>query len=218
MHETNRPLLCTQCGKSNPGSSLFCDQCGSPVRLTVQPVAQQQAAKSFNAAHSAAIVFLVVVALFVVVVFVIAPKGADTVSSKPNTTNNSTLDLAEYCKNFAFDEQCPNHDQYRTSPIAHPAPDQLHAGEDPSSVCLEMVRNRGEVDEFGTTVTGTVRNNCGKDFSYVQVTFKLFDRSGNVVGTALANQNDLKAGETWKFKAFGTPAAHHDTFLSITAY
>ena len=74
------------------------------------------------------------------------------------------------------------------------------------------------MDEFGTTITGTLRNNCGKDFSYIEVTFKLFDRAGNVVGTALANQTNLKAGETWRFKAFGTPAARHDRLDEISAY
>ncbi|MGA7291936.1 MAG: FxLYD domain-containing protein [Terriglobales bacterium] len=81
-----------------------------------------------------------------------------------------------------------------------------------------MVRKRAVVDDFGTTITGTIKNDCGRDFSYVQVTFKLFDRSDNVVGTALANQANLKNGETWKFEATGTPAAHHDRLDEISAY
>ena len=41
----------------------------------------------------------------------------------------------------------------------------------------------------------------GADKSYVQITFDVFDREGNRVGTALDNINNLRSGETWKFKA-----------------
>jgi len=69
-----------------------------------------------------------------------------------------------------------------------------------------------------TYVSGTVKNTCGRDFSYVEVSFKLIDHDGNVVGTAVANQTNLKDGETWKFQAMGTPAAHHDRFEGVSAY
>jgi hypothetical protein len=52
-------------------------------------------------------------------------------------------------------------------------------------------------------IMGTVGNSCGRPFSYVQVTYKLFDKTGNVVGTAMANQSNLGDGETWKFDAVG---------------
>lgn len=89
---------------------------------------------------------------------------------------------------------------------------------DPAS-CLERGKRNSEVDEYevATTITGTVKNNCGRDFSYVEIGFKLFDHKGNVVGTAIANQTNLKAGETWKYKAVGEPA-HSNRFDSITAY
>ena len=89
---------------------------------------------------------------------------------------------------------------------------------DPAT-CLERGKRSSEVDEYevATTITGTVKNNCGKDFSYVEIQFKLFDHKGNVVGTAMANQTNLKAGETWKYKAVGEPA-YSNRFDSITAY
>jgi hypothetical protein len=190
------------------------------VIIPVQPAAQLQAARSSNTTRFA--VILAFVALFVVVLWVVALSMQRTGTETSGATENSNQKAvqnpgvdATYCKNFPFDEKCPN--PKKLPSIAH-QPDQSHSGDDPSSLCLEMVRKSGDVDEFGTTITGTVRNNCGKDFSYVEVTFKLFDRAGNVVGTALANQTNLKAGETWKFKAFGTPAAHHDRFDEIRAY
>ena len=49
MQQTDETLHCTQCGKNISGSSSrFCDQCGSPVRLTVPPVAQQRAVFGVN--------------------------------------------------------------------------------------------------------------------------------------------------------------------------
>jgi hypothetical protein len=81
-----------------------------------------------------------------------------------------------------------------------------------------MVRKKGEFDESFTYVSGTVKNTCGRDFSYVEVSFKLIDHDGNVVGTAVANQTNLKDGETWKFQAMGTPAAHRTRFEGVSAY
>lgn len=50
-------------------------------------------------------------------------------------------------------------------------------------------------------VAGDVRNNSGKQYSYVQVDFNLYDGQGNHIGTALANTNNLEPNSTWKFMA-----------------
>ncbi|WP_278308467.1 FxLYD domain-containing protein [Paraclostridium sordellii] len=52
-------------------------------------------------------------------------------------------------------------------------------------------------------MTGVIKNNSGRDCTYVQVTFNLYDTDGNQVGTALANINNLEKDGTWKFKAMG---------------
>ncbi|MEG0366320.1 MAG: FxLYD domain-containing protein [Coprobacillus sp.] len=57
--------------------------------------------------------------------------------------------------------------------------------------------------KFAYYIEGTIKNNTDEDKSYVQVTFNLFDKEGNQLGTAMTNINDLKAGGTWKFKAMG---------------
>lgn len=66
-------------------------------------------------------------------------------------------------------------------------------------------KTKGAYDslKMGYYIEGTIKNNTDKEKSYVQVTFNLFDKDGNQLGTALANINDLKAGGTWKFKAMG---------------
>lgn len=210
MSETNEPLYCTQCGKNIPGSSQFCDQCGTPVRPIVQQPAQPQAARSSKAVQIA------VVAVVAFLFCCLALFALVQWSAQGGATNNASNDPA-YCKNFPFDDKCPNHEQYKSPGVAH-QPDKLRPDGDSTLGCLQMVRKKGEVDESFTYVSGTVKNTCGRDFSYVEVSFKLIDHDGNVVGTAVANQTNLKDGETWKFQAMGTPAAHHDRFEGVSAY
>lgn len=87
---------------------------------------------------------------------------------------------------------------------------------------LELVGEvSDESDEFATYLTGVVKNNTQKDYSYVQITFNLYDADGNIVGTAIDNINNLEAGGTWKFKAMGigesgTPASYK--LSEITGY
>lgn len=59
------------------------------------------------------------------------------------------------------------------------------------------------VDEsdFTPKATGILKNNSGKDVSYLQIEFAVKDKDGNKLGTAIANINNLKAGDTWKFEA-----------------
>ncbi len=90
MHEVNRSSHCTQCGKNIPGSSRFCDQCGSPVMLTVQPIARQQTARRSHAGQLT--VILVIVALFGVVIFLVALSKQGT-STDTVGTNNSTQNV-----------------------------------------------------------------------------------------------------------------------------
>lgn len=61
-----------------------------------------------------------------------------------------------------------------------------------------------EYDKAGTHyIEGTVKNNSDKEYSYLQIEFVCYDKSGNNIGTALANTNNLLGNETWKFKAMG---------------
>lgn len=60
-----------------------------------------------------------------------------------------------------------------------------------------------EKDAFGVYIKGTLKNNSGRDCSYLQVTFNLYDKDGNQIGTALDNINNLEKDGTWKFKAMG---------------
>lgn len=57
-------------------------------------------------------------------------------------------------------------------------------------------------DSYGATITGTVTNVSGKDKSYVQISYTLYDKEGNLLGNAYANASDLKAGSSWKYEAY----------------
>lgn len=61
-------------------------------------------------------------------------------------------------------------------------------------------------DAYSCKISGVYTNKAGKDLSYVQVSYNLFDADGNQIGTALANTNNLADGGTWKFEAFGSVA------------
>lgn len=66
-----------------------------------------------------------------------------------------------------------------------------------------LVDSEGSYDGFAYYVNGTIKNNTDKQYSYVQVTFNLYDASGAQIGTAMSNINNLEGNGTWKFKAIG---------------
>lgn len=59
----------------------------------------------------------------------------------------------------------------------------------------------GYNDGYALYIEGTVTNNSGRDLTYVQILIPTYDADGNKVGDAMDNINNLKDGETWKFKA-----------------
>ena len=67
-----------------------------------------------------------------------------------------------------------------------------------------LVSDEGNKDTYGyITITGEIKNNTNKLYTYAQVTFTLYDESGAQVGTAMDNINNFEANGTWKFKAIG---------------
>lgn len=58
-----------------------------------------------------------------------------------------------------------------------------------------------EKSGIGYYIEGSCVNNNEKDYSYLQVEYICYDKSGNNLGTALDNTNNLLANQTWKFKA-----------------
>lgn len=64
--------------------------------------------------------------------------------------------------------------------------------------------SRWSVGAFGMVeIHGTAINNSGHDLSYAQISFRLLDKEGAQVGTALANVANLSSGSRWRFTASG---------------
>lgn len=55
---------------------------------------------------------------------------------------------------------------------------------------------------YGTfQVKGSLTNNIDSDWSYVSVSYSLYDKKGNKIDTANDYCDGLKSGKTWKFEA-----------------
>lgn len=54
---------------------------------------------------------------------------------------------------------------------------------------------------YSVTIKGVAKNATNKNYSYASVEFSVYDEAGNNLGTAWANINNLKSGDTWRFEA-----------------
>lgn len=54
---------------------------------------------------------------------------------------------------------------------------------------------------YSVEIKGKLKNKSSNDFSYVSVTFAIYDAEGNQIETALDNINYLQAGSVWSFNA-----------------
>ncbi len=54
---------------------------------------------------------------------------------------------------------------------------------------------------YSVDIKGALKNTGKRNYTYVSISFTLYDESGANIGQALANMNNLAAGETWKYKA-----------------
>jgi len=97
------------------------------------------------------------------------------------------------------------------------ARDEARRRADPSQ-CLVLQSPKTVAEEYSISITGAIKNTCGHTFRYIQITWKLLDGSGAVVGTALANQSNLDDGETWKFKAHALTEFAKYRLDKITAF
>lgn len=54
---------------------------------------------------------------------------------------------------------------------------------------------------YSVEIRGKLKNKSSREFSYVSVTFAIYDGNGNQIDTAMTNMNYLQAGNIWSFKA-----------------
>jgi hypothetical protein len=63
------------------------------------------------------------------------------------------------------------------------------------------ISTQGWEYDRGTEIVGTVTNNTSEQMGYVQVTYPLFNKQGQQVGSAMDNVNNVAPRGTWKFRA-----------------
>ena len=85
---------------------------------------------------------------------------------------------------------------------------------------FEVLKGVKGTYQYGyTTVKGTLVNNTGMDYSYVEINWNLYDANGNKTDTARDNISGLKDGESWSFKAIGrSESGGSHQFDSIDAW
>lgn len=69
-----------------------------------------------------------------------------------------------------------------------------------NNTSLEVLQVQRENNGYINHISGLVKNNTGRNYSYVRVTFNLYDKSGMQIGTSTDSIQNLKSGDTWKFK------------------
>lgn len=71
----------------------------------------------------------------------------------------------------------------------------------PKKEDLEVFDVKSKSERYTQYATGKVRNNTDHKYNYVQVEINLLDVQGNIVGSTLANVNNLEPGKVFAFKA-----------------
>lgn len=71
---------------------------------------------------------------------------------------------------------------------------------------------------LSSTITGIVTNVSDTDYSYVSISFALYDENGNKLEDAIDIVSGLKPGESWKFKAVGTAEAARMELSDFNAF
>jgi hypothetical protein len=89
-------------------------------------------------------------------------------------------------------------------PKPKPATVTSEEREAPAKPALEVLSHAYKAGQYNRFIEGRVRNNTGRTYNLAQISIKLLDKSGNVVGSAMDNVNNLGPGEVWKFSAIVT--------------
>ena len=78
---------------------------------------------------------------------------------------------------------------------------------------LTVIESNSRKDASGNIIIyGRMKNEGPGSLSYLQVTFNLYDTSGNLLGNAHAHVEYFGAGQTWHFQADPVPATNYQYF------
>lgn len=83
----------------------------------------------------------------------------------------------------------------------------------PPEYRLTMIDSNSRRDDSGNVIIyGRVKNEGPASLTYLQMTFDLFDSSGNLVGNAHAHVEYFASGKIWRFESDPAPGANYQYF------
>jgi hypothetical protein len=86
--------------------------------------------------------------------------------------------------------------------------DMTGANKEPLEIIDGRKGVRGVIDDLGfMTITGRVRNNAAKTYTYVQINFVVLNDAGDEVDTAWTNHTGFAPGAVWRFNAVSLQTA-----------
>jgi hypothetical protein len=68
---------------------------------------------------------------------------------------------------------------------------------------LQLVSKKGLLTKEGVVIQGKVKNNTDKDYHFVEISFKLFDKENKELAVVRSTTDSLEAGRTWYFEVKG---------------
>lgn len=190
-------IKCPECGKEVSDSARNCPSCGYPliasettenndnslkkstqVNMPIQPTKKKK-----GGCLGGCLITVVIFILFIVIVAVIGGNSM-TNSIKTDTPTN------EVAKEKGAAE---------TTEAEETSVAETEAKKEKLEILSYENLNEGSL----RYVTGQVKNNTNKNYSYVQIGIKMY-KDDVVLGTAMDNMNNLGPGETWQFKVLLT--------------
>jgi flagellar basal body-associated protein FliL len=190
-------IKCPSCGNDISDQAISCPKCGHPLKIVSNPSIQPNQPnfpnqppqkKKNNGCLVAIIVFIFIFSVGIIA----SSKSSSTKTSSTNTVEKTTAS-GEKTTTGATTEAT------------------TEAKKEKYEIVGDLSAERDAIGAF--YITGTLKNNTNRTTSYVQISFNLYDKDGNLVGSAFANVNNLEPNGTWKFKAMGM-----DTNKSVTSY
>lgn len=164
-------MYCKNCGKGIPENPAFCPECGaSQITQAAPPATAPNVQQAPPKKKRGCLIAFLVVVAFVLVIVIVA------ISSEGGGTSNNDGNTPSSGAPAA------------SSPTPSTAPK------------LEVVDHESISDGYWSYVTGHVKNNTNKSYSYVQIEINLYN-GDTLIGSTFDNINNLGAGETWEFKA-----------------
>lgn len=169
-------MKCKKCG-TEAGNARYCPNCGAELNgQDVQDVPKKKKKKW--------------IPIVVVVVLILAVIGMSS-SNDPSTTAGSKVSTQP----TAQQTEAAGGVESVSTPAPTPTLEPTPVPDD-----LEILDYTSTSDQYFRYVTGHIKNNTNRTYSYVQVEINTY-KGETLVGSTLDNVTNLAPGDVWEFKA-----------------